>query len=61
MGIHKEFLEVAKSLNIKLVFTAHDFFPICPKVTIFRNGKICDSVGNCKKCASCNSTALSIK
>lgn len=60
MGIHKEFLEVAKSLNIKLVFTAHDFFPICPKVTLFRNGKICDSVGNCKKCASCNSTALSI-
>ena len=60
MGIHKEFLEVAKSLNIKLVFTAHDFFPICPKVTLFRNGKICDSVDNCKKCASCNSTALSI-
>ena len=60
MGIHKEFLEVAKSLNIKLVFTAHDFFPICPKVTLFRNGKICDSAGNCKKCASCNSTALSI-
>lgn len=60
MGIHKEFLEAAKSLNIKLVFTAHDFFPICPKVTLFRNGKICDSVGNCKKCASCNSTALSI-
>ena len=60
MGIHKEFLEVAKSLNIKLVFTAHDFFSICPKVTLFRNGKICDSAGNCKKCASCNSTALSI-
>lgn len=60
MGIHKEFFEVAKSLNIRLVFTAHDFFPICPKVTLFRNGEICDSVDNCKKCASCNSTALSI-
>lgn len=60
MGIHKEFFEVAKSLNIRLVFTAHDFFPICPKVTLFRNGKICDSVDNCKKCASCNSTALSM-
>ena len=60
MGIHKEFLDVAKSLNVKLVFTAHDFFPICPKVTLFRNGRICDSVESCKKCASCNSTALSI-
>lgn len=60
MGIHKEFLEVAKNLNIKLVFTAHDFFPICSKVTLFRNGKICDSAESCKKCASCNSTALSI-
>ena len=48
MGIHKEFFEVAKSLNIRLVFTAHDFFPICPKVTLFRNGEICDSVDNCK-------------
>ena len=30
MGIHKSFLETAKIKKIRLVFTAHDFFPICP-------------------------------
>lgn len=61
MGIHKSFLEAAKKREIRLVFTAHDFFPICPKVTLFRNGHICTSAGKCSECGECNSTALSLK
>ena len=61
MGIHKSFLLYAKKMNIKLVFTAHDFFPICPKVTMYRNGHVCNDILNCKECGNCNSTALSIK
>lgn len=61
MGIHKAFLLSAKKMDIKLVFTAHDFFPICPKVTMYRNGHICSNIIDCKKCGSCNSTALSIE
>lgn len=60
MGLHKGLLEAAKELCIKIVFTAHDFFPICPKVTMYRNGKICDCIESCEKCAECNLTALSI-
>lgn len=60
MGLHKNFLVAAKDLGIKCVFSAHDFFPICPKVTLFRNGNICTSIENCEYCAVCNSTALSI-
>lgn len=60
MGLHKNFLKAAKMKNIRLVFTAHDFFPICPKVTIFHQGAICDSVQTCEKCGTCNTTALSI-
>lgn len=59
MGIHKEFLTVAKELSIKLVFTTHDFFPMCPKVTLFRNNRICSSILNCSECNLCNSSALS--
>lgn len=61
MGLHKNFLSIAKKHRIRLVFTAHDFFPICPKVTMFRNGQICSSVQTCENCGMCNSTALSMK
>ncbi len=60
MGLHKSFLEVAKEKKIRLVFTAHDFFPICPKVTMFRQGKTCASIQSCKECGICNATALSL-
>lgn len=60
MGLHKSFLETAKNKGIRLVFTAHDFFPICPKVTMYKNGTICKSVKNCEMCAMCNNTALSL-
>lgn len=60
MGLHKSLLIAAKKRNIRIVFTAHDFFPICPKVTMFREGTVCDCVKSCKNCAVCNATALSI-
>ena len=60
MGLHKTFLEAAKEKGIRLVFSAHDFFPICPKVTMFRDGHICDSVETCSVCGACNTTALSL-
>ena len=60
MGLHLSFLECAKERGIRLVFTAHDFFPICPKVTLFRNGTVCQSAKECADCAECNTTALSV-
>ena len=60
MGLHKSFLNAAKIRKIRLIFTAHDFFPICPKVTMFRQGAICSSLQTCEKCGVCNVTALSL-
>lgn len=60
MGIHKALFTAAQSMNIRVVFSAHDFFPICPKVTMFQNGKVCENVDSCECCAECNSTALSL-
>lgn len=59
MGLHKEFVEIAKSLGIKVIFTSHDYFGICPKVTLFREGAVCG--GNCEDCPQCNQGALSVK
>lgn len=61
MGLHKEFLDAAKELGIRTVFTVHDFFSICPKVTMFRDSMLCPSVADCSVCPQCNLTALSLK
>lgn len=59
MGLHREFVNTAKMMGIKIVFTAHDYFGICPKVTLFRNEAVCD--GDCGTCRNCNQSALSLK
>lgn len=54
MGIHKEFFEAAKELGIRLIFTTHDYFPICFKVNLYNDmHEICKSF-EVKKCAACN-------
>ncbi len=61
MGLHISFLREAKKMGIKLVFSAHDFFPVCSKITLFKGDDICKTADNCRDCPACNSTALSIK
>lgn len=61
MGIHKEFFEVAKELSIKIVFTTHDYFGLCPKVNLMdAAGQICNDFDSGRSCLSCNANALSI-
>lgn len=60
MGLHKEFINVANSMGIKTIFTTHDYFGICPKVTLYRYGKVCDNDYDCKECIRCNYSALSM-
>ena len=57
-GLYPELLIAAKELGIRTVFTTHDYFGICPKITLFRDGDVCN--GDCGKCAACNKDALSM-
>ena len=61
MGLHKAFIEAAKEKGIFLAFTTHDFFPVCPRVTLVRDGRVCVSRYSCDDCAGCNSGGLSYK
>ena len=61
MGLHESFLKAAKNQGIKMTFTTHDFFPICPKVTMFRKGDLCSTVDSFEECSNCNKKALSLK
>lgn len=58
MGIEYSFLEAAKKLKIPVVFTTHDYYGLCPKVNLFRNGENCNQVDWCK-CGSCMEDAVS--
>ncbi|MBG9827562.1 glycosyltransferase [Bacillus wiedmannii] len=61
MGIHKEFFEMAKKLDIKIVFTTHDYFGLCPKVNLMDSkGNICNDFDDGKSCIECNVNALSL-
>lgn len=60
MGLHKEFIDVALENKIKIFFTAHDYFGICPKVVLYRDNKTCDNDLKCEKCIECNYSALSL-
>ena len=61
MGLHREFLDAAQKLGIRTVFTSHDYYGICPKVTLFRNGDVCQGDKDCKHCVACNMRGLSMK
>lgn len=60
MGLHKEFLIAADKLGIRTIFTTHDYYGLCPKVTFYRYGNVCDDDNDCMNCIQCNTSALSI-
>lgn len=61
MGLYKEFLEVCNELDIKIVFTSHDYFGLCPKVNFINyQGELCEEI-NFEECSKCNLSADSIK
>ena len=61
MGLHQEFLDMAKEQGVPVVFTSHDYFGLCPRAVLFHDGKPCDDDHNCIDCVRCNQCALSLK
>lgn len=60
MGFPKELLEACRLEGVRTVFTSHDYFGICPKWGLERNGKPCVDDHDCSDCVSCNQSALSL-
>lgn len=44
MGVHKEFFEAAKTLNIPLFFTTHDYFGLAPEPNFYHQGELYNSI-----------------
>jgi len=60
MGIHSEFIDSAKKLGTKIIYSSHDYYGICPKVNLldFKN-KVCEDYENGEKCIACNTQSYS--
>lgn len=60
MGLPKEVVEECKVLGVKVVFTSHDYFGICAKWWLQKDGKPCLNDHECKDCIKCNESAFSL-
>ena len=62
MGLPKEFLEIIKEKGIKVIFTSHDYYGICPKVNLIDyKGNICLDYENGLNCTKCNKHTYSLR
>ena len=52
MGLYYEMILVLKKKNIKIVYTTHDYFGICPNVTLYNRVKnnVCEKRNCCNIC-----------
>lgn len=59
MGLPLEYLQEAHDRGIRIVYTSHDYFGLCPKVNfINQNGEVCLGA-SCERCEVCNANAKS--
>ncbi|PAF18642.1 glycosyltransferase, partial [Terribacillus saccharophilus] len=61
MGLPKEFLEAAKIKKIRTVYTTHDYYGICPKISLFKENEMsnCEDFKDGLDCVECNLSAYS--
>lgn len=60
MGIHLSFFQAAEKLSIPVIFTTHDYYGLCPKIDLLREGKTCRRQ-DWKICPQCIGTHVSEK
>ena len=59
MGLPLEYIQIAKEKKIKLIYTTHDYFGLCPKVNFIDWENKCCQTAYAESCLKCNMTARS--
>ena len=60
MGLPKRYLEIAHDKGIRIIYTSHDYFGLCPRVNLIDNqGGVCQ-ICNEENCSNCNKLAKPI-
>lgn len=59
MGLPLEYLQEINNRGIRIVYTSHDYFGLCPKVNFINQcGEVCLG-SSCERCEVCNANAKS--
>lgn len=61
MGLPIEIIHAAKKANCKIVYTSHDYFGICPKISLVIGNQVCTCSKSHQLCDVCNRGALSLR
>ncbi len=61
MGMPRELVCSARDHGVKVFFTSHDYFPLCPRGNLYHGGINCWYGSDCSDCTECNSKALSFR
>ena len=57
-GVYLEFFECAHEMSIPIIYTVHDFFPMCLRCNLVdNNGQYCERIISSDVCAACNISA----
>ena len=57
MGLPKRYLELAHDKDIRIIYTSHDYFGLCPRVNLIDNQGIVCPICNEENCLNCNKLA----
>lgn len=61
MGLPKEALIAANETKVRIIYTSHDYFGICPRASLVFGNHICKHSLDFGNCLYCNKGALSLK
>ena len=60
MGLSEDVIQYFKNKGVKIVYTSHDYFGLCPKVNLINEkGKLCEGPSE-DRCTRCNEHAPSV-
>lgn len=60
MGLPRKLIWIIKERGVKVVYTTHDYFGLCPKVNFIDNaGNLCDGASP-QRCERCNEKAKNV-
>lgn len=60
MGLHLAFLKAAKKSGIPIIYTTHDYYGLCLKASLLKQGQICND-SNWDFCSICQEKKASVK
>lgn len=60
MGLHLACLKAAEQLGIPIIYTTHDYYGLCPKASLLKQGRICNEK-SWDTCSNCLEKKASLK